>query len=399
MKSRYLALIGALAALIVVSLVPIRVAGQASTNTNGGPPKTPWGEPDFQGIWSDNTFTPLQRPAKYAGKESFTDAEIAALDKQRAAIPRRDLRAQAGSDADVAGAYNSFWMSVRPTGRRTSLIVDPPDGRIPLLTSEAQKRNAVRREFQAALLQATDACKNNTAACAGGKYGPPSPKRAEAPPYYNTDRLPNRVDGPEDRSLLERCLAMGAMLPDFSNDMSWGSRQIVQSPGVVSIFYDVGQGQGWSRIIPITTAPHLPQHFRRWAGDSRAHWEGNTLVVDVTNFTTKTDFGGSRETLHLIERWTRTGPTTLEYVVTIDDPTTWTTPWTATQEYDKQSDQANRFYREPRCHEGNFGMIGMLAGARAQEKAFAEGRGPDPATLGGGGGGGGGEENQDPLQR
>jgi hypothetical protein len=144
--------------------------------------------------------------------------------------------------------------------------------------------------------------------------------------------------------------------------------------------------------------PHLPQTFRRWAGDSRGRWEGNTLVVDVTNFTPKTNFGGSRENLHLTERWTRISPDVIEYVVTIEDPTTWTRPWTVKQEYDKQSDQANRFYREPRCHEGNFGMIGMLAGQRAQERLFSEGKGPDPATQGGGGGGGGGEENQDPLQ-
>jgi hypothetical protein len=169
---------------------------------------------------------------------------------------------------------------------------------------------------------------------------------------------------------------MTAILPDFA-----GFRQIVQSPGSVSMFYDTGQGQGWHRIIPLTTDPHLPPGVQLWWGDSRGHWEGNTLVVDVTNFTGKTDFRGSRENLHLIERWTRTDANTIEYSVTIDDPTTWTKPWTVKQELNKQSGEANRIYKEPRCHEGNFGMIGLLSDARAEEQAFAEGRGPDPATV------------------
>jgi hypothetical protein len=169
---------------------------------------------------------------------------------------------------------------------------------------------------------------------------------------------------------------MTAVLPDFT-----GFREIVQSPGSVSIFYDTGQGQGWHREIPVDGSAHLPADVRLWWGDSRGHWEGNTLVVDVSNFSPRTDFQKSRENLHLVERWTRTGPKTIEYVVTINDPTTWTKPWTVKQEYTRQVDQANRLYKEPRCHEGNFGMLGLLAGARAEEQAFAEGRGPDPATL------------------
>ena len=169
---------------------------------------------------------------------------------------------------------------------------------------------------------------------------------------------------------------MSAVLPDFT-----GFRRIVQSAGTVSILYDVGQGQGWERVIPVDSRPHLPNQIRQRFGDSRAHWEGETLVVDVTNFSPKSDFMGSRENRHLIERWTRTGPNTLEYMITIEDPTTWTKPWTVKQEYSKQNDQFNRVYKEPRCHEGNFGMIGMLAGPRVQEQAFAEGRGPDPATF------------------
>ena len=189
----------------------------------------------------------------------------------------------------------------------------------------------------------------------------------------------------------ERCMA--AVLPDFG-----GFRRIVQSPGSVSIFYDVGQGQGWQRIVPVDASPHLPGHIRQRFGDSRGRWEGNTLVVDVTNFSPKSDFMGSRENRHLVERWTRTGPNTLEYVVTIEDPATWTKPWTVKQEYSRQSDQANRIYYEPRCHDGNFGLPGLLAGGRATDKAFAAGRGPDPATLDNVKGMDAPEENTDPLQ-
>ena len=176
------------------------------------------------------------------------------------------------------------------TGQRTSLIVDPPNGRIPPLTPEAQQRRDAIREFQLALLQATDTCKNDLLNCVGGQYGPPSPRRAETPPHYLTSAV-NRADGPEDRSLGERC--MSASLPDFGGATGF-FLQIVQSPGVVSVFYDTGQGQGWQRVIPVTTSPHLPLGVRQWWGDSRGRWEGKTLVVDVTDFSPKTDFQGSR---------------------------------------------------------------------------------------------------------
>jgi hypothetical protein len=280
--------------------------------------------------------------------------------------------------------------TVKPTGRRTSLVVDPPDGRIPAYTPDARKRMDAYRVFQLALMQATETCKKKDPACRGGSYGPPSPRRAEQAPVYNTDRL-NRSDGPEDRSLAERC--MGALLPDFG-----GYRRIVQAPGSVSIFYDTGQGQGWQRVIPVDGSPHLPPTVRQRFGDSRGRWEGNTLVVDVTNFSPKSDYRGSREGLHLVERFTRIDAGALEYIVTIEDPATWTMPWSVKQEMKAQDEQANRIYYEPRCHEGNFGMSGMLINSRAEERAFAQGRGPDPATRDNStGGAGGGEENTDPL--
>jgi hypothetical protein len=397
MAKRFLQLTGVAVVLVVLALVVnlglSRVAGQAQTGAaptqptpEGGPaPRTPWGTPDLQGIWNDTYDTPLQRPTSYATKEFFTDEERAELDRVRGGIVSQDVRRYGkGSEQDVGGAYaTNIFLTHKPTGARTSLITDPPDGRIPPLAPEAVKRRAALREYQLALLQSTDVCKDKLPGCDGGTYGPPSPRRAEAPPYYVTaggggGGAINRAWGPEDRTLGERCMA--AILPDFGGATGFFP-QIVQSPQAVSIFYDTGQGQGWQRVIPITDRPHLPASVRQWWGDSRGRWEGDTLVVDVTNFSPKTDFQGSRENLHLVERWTRRDANTLEYVVTIDDPTTWTRSWTVKQEYTKQPDRANRVYKEPRCHEGNYGMPALLAGARAEERAFAEKRGPDPATL------------------
>jgi hypothetical protein len=154
----------------------------------------------------------------------------------------------------------------------------------------------------------------------------------------------------------------------------------VQTPGGISMFYDVGQGQGWQRNIVMDGRPHLPANIRQWFGDSRGRWEGDTLVIDVTNFSPKTDVFGSRENLHLVERWTRTGAKTLAYEVTIKDPTVWTRPWTVKQEFSQQSNEENRFYPEPRCVEGNYGLPGLLHGRRVEDAAFAQGRGPDPAS-------------------
>jgi hypothetical protein len=388
MRERLFQLVGVMAVMAAVSLAI--VAAQTPTASSTAPvPKTSWGEPDLQGLWSDEYQVPLQRPAKYAGKEFFTDEERAALDQERIAKPGfGEKRAEKGSEKDVAGAYNSdIFLTQRHTGRRTSLIVDPPDGRIPPFTPEVQKRNAELRQFYLGTIQSTTTCKDKLRGCEGGTYGPPSPRRNDPHPYYPTGGgFPvssgggyiNRSDGPEDRGLSERCMA--AILPDFGG-ATGNVRAIRQSPGTVSIFYDTGQGQGWHRIIPVDGSLHLPQSIRLWWGDSRGRWEGNTLVVDVTNFSPKTDFQKSRENLHLVERWTRTSPNTLEYTVTMDDPTTWTRPWTVTQEYAKQGDEFNRVYKEPRCHEGNLGMIGLLGGERAIEKAFAAGRGPHPATI------------------
>jgi hypothetical protein len=360
---------------IVLSLSFAAASDQAPATSTAF--KTQWGDPDLQGIWTDETTTPLQRAAKYANQEFFTDAQRAELDQARASLLGREKRVERGTELDVAGAYNGQFVSIKRTGKRTSMIADPLNGRVPALTPEAQKIAAADREFRLALLQSTETCKTKSVACNGGKYDPrPSPKQAESPPRYNTARM-NRFDGPEDGALPDRCLTLG--LPEFGANAG-SFRRIVQTPAGIAMFYDVGQGQGWQRNIIMNGSQHLLANIRQWYGDSRGHWEGSTLVIDVTNFSPKTDFMGSRENLHLIERWTRTGPSSLEYQVTIEDPTVWTHPWTVKQEFTKQSDVQNRIYYEPRCVEGNYGLPGLMRGVRTQEAEFAKGKAPNPAT-------------------
>jgi hypothetical protein len=365
------------AAGAAISVSVTRTSAQAPAVSGAAmkaaPLKTAWGEPDLQGIWTDEFETPLQRPAKYANQEFFTEAQRAELDQVRSGVLNRRA-----TERDANNGYNgAVFFSTKRTGTRTSKIADPPNGRLPALTSEAQKAAAADKEFRLALVQSTNTCKKQLPACAGWKYDPAtSPRRAEAPPRYITARM-NRNDGPEDSSLAERCLTGG--LPEFGGNTG-SFRRIVQTPGGITMFYDVGQGQGWQRNIVMNGTPHLPANIRQWYGDSRGHWEGDTLVVDVTNFSPKTDVFGSRENLHLVERWTRTGPTTIAYEVTIEDPTVWTRPWTVKQEFSRQNDGENRLYTEPRCIEGNQGLPGLLHGRRVEDFAFTEGRGPDPAT-------------------
>jgi len=336
--------------------------------------KTAWGEPDLQGIWTNEFDTALQRPARYGNQEFFTDEQRAELDRVRLGIVNRRATEQ-----NVNNGYNgAAFFSLKRTGARTSRVVDPPNGRFPPLTPEAQKAAATDREFRLAMVQSTDTCKNKMPGCAGGTFIPTtSPRRDETPPRYNTARM-NRNNHPEDSSLAERCLTGGPIV--FAGNTG-SFRRIVQTPGGVSIFYDVGQGQGWQRNIVMDGSPHLPASIRQWFGDSRGHWEGDTLVVDVTNFSPKTDVFGSRENLHLIERWTRTGPRTLAYEVTVEDPTVWTRSWTLKEEFTQQSNEENRIYTEPRCLEGNYGLPGLLRGRLTEDAAFAAGRGPDPAAT------------------
>ena len=381
----------ALSVALLLHLVLVSAQAPAATGAaaraSGPALKTVWGDPDLQGLWTEGLWTPLQRDPKFGNREFYTDEERAAVDKARdpALLGVGDKRPTRGTPQDVGGAYNSVFRSQLRSSRRTSLITDPPDGRIPPQTEEAKKRRQMVVDFENALLAPTDICKNKLVGCSGGTYGPTSSLRETTPPYYvstsargGTSGSINRANGPEDRSLGERCLH--SRFPDFNGFAGFYPR-IVQSQDAVSIYYDIGQGWGFQRIIPISNAPHLPATIRQWWGDSRGHWEGNTLVVDVTNFNRKRVYLEARENLHLVERFTRLDANTLAYEVTIEDPTTWTRPWTAKSEWTKESDQLNRHYIEPRCAEGNYGLAGQLIGARQDERNFAEGKGPDPATI------------------
>jgi hypothetical protein len=363
-------------AATVTALVTLLPAAQATLDAqtaaaNTAVPKTAWGHPDIQGIWLDEFQTPLERSPQLGDREFFTDEERAKQDAERSGDAGRNRRAETGSRQDVAGAYNAVFTSAKPAGRRTSLVVDPANGRIPALTAEAQRKKQIEREFRMALLQNTDTCKTGASGCAGWQYGPPSPRRAEVAPFYNKGRL-SRHNGPEDQSNHDRCVA--GETPDLT-----GFKRIVQGPDSVAIAVDTFQGQGYNRLVHLSGS-HPPSSVRLRQGDSRGRWEGNTLVVETTNFSPKYAYGDASANLKLVERFTRVDADTLEYTVTFIDPTVWTAPWTVKQELGMQSDEQNRIYYEPRCHEGNYGLPALLIGARMDEKAFAEGRGPDPAS-------------------
>jgi hypothetical protein len=320
----------ALTALAIVSLSTL-VPAQTSSPKKWTPPRSADGHPDLGGMWSNAGIVPLERPKDLADKRTFTEQEYAEYEKKVFRQSDRDRPGQTG-----VGTYNGFWWdqgTKLAPNRNTSLIVDPSDGRIPPLTPVAQKRAQDDRAYA-----------------------------REHP-----------ADGPEDRPLMDRCLLFPTtgppMLPSFYNGTPYGplttNYQIVQTHDYLAIFIEHNHE---SRVIPLDGRPHLPPNVRQWLGDSRGHWEGDTLVIDTTNFTGKTKFKGADENLHLTERFTRSGPDTLKYSFTIDDPTAFTASWTAEYPMIASND---RIY-EYACHEGNYGLAGVLSGARAAEKAPAK---------------------------
>ena len=316
---------------IAVALLPMTVAGQSSWSAKKTwtPPRTADGHPDLQGIWSSATLTPLERPAEFANKAFLTPKEAAEFEKNVLHRENRDIR-QADPEADFR-AYNEAWYergtTVVPT-LRTSLIVDPPDGKVPPLTADGQKRE-------------------DEAICDTNEHG-----HCKEPSF----------DSWEGRDLWERCITRGLpILPQPYNN----NYQIFQTPEYVAIYEEMIHDV---RIIPLDGRPHISPKIRQWLGDSRGHWEDNTLVVDTTNFSDKTSFKGSQSTLHLIERFTRTDANALLYEFTVDDPSTFTRSWTA----DLPMAKGQGPIYEYACHEGNYALPAMLAGARAQEKAAAE---------------------------
>jgi hypothetical protein len=333
MRSRSAASLTRLAlvvAMAFVSLLPVALMGQdAKPQANPGsyvPPRTSWGAPDLQGVWNNGTITPLERPSGAGEKEALSDEEVASADSEAAS--RADRRP---SDplADVALAYNAFWWDRGKSIGRTSLIVDPSDGHLPALTPEGQKRRDAR-------------------AAARREHGP--------------------ADTWEDRSYQERCLLYHGVPPmptGYNNNY-----QIVQTPEYVAIVHEMIHE---IRIIPVDGRPHLSGAIRQWMGDSRGRWEGSTLVVETTDYSGKIDsfrFPASSDTLRVVERFTRVGPNKIDYRFTVEDPTTYTKPWTAVLPMTKVQDQLYEYA----CHEGNYGMFGILSGERAQEAAAANAR-------------------------
>ncbi len=317
-------------------------AKSADTAKVGKVPRTADGHPDFTGIWTNVTITPLERPKNLAGKEFFTEQEAADYEKQTVQQRNRDKR-NPGTNGDVANAYNDFWWDsgtkVVKT-RRTSIVVDPPDGRVPALTPERQKELAARVEAVKRRCEQPGCEPENS-----GLLGP--------------------ADGPEDRPLMERCLAFGSggppMLPSAYNN----NYQFVQSAGTLAIDVEMAHDV---RRIPLDGSAHIPATMRQWMGDSRGHWEGDTLVVDTTNFNDQTRFRGSDQNLHLTERFSFMDPDTILYRFTIDDPTAFTKPWTGELTMLRTKGPLYEYA----CHEGNTGLAGILAAARADEAKAAE---------------------------
>lgn len=340
-------LMGVVGVAAIAGFAAVTVTGQSSTGPAKGDgegwqmPRTTFGHPDISGVWANNSATPLQRPKQWEGKETLTDAEMAQLRQVADEIRANDGDAQFGDGLVLAaiekiskpgsydpstGNYNQFWIVDREfSDRRTALITSPKSGRIPALTPEAQKR----REERVAYLKAHPA------------------------------------DGPEDRPLGERCVNFG--IPKIGAGYN-NYYQIVQSQTHVAMISEMAHD---ARIVPIDGRPHIGANITQWNGDARGRWEGDTLIVETKNFSPKSEFMGAKENLTLVEKFTRVGPNTLNYEVTINDPSTWTEPWTVMIPLQSKSEKLYEYA----CHEGNESMLGILSGHRATEKAGKAGRG------------------------
>src|SRR5262245_59912816 len=290
--------------------------------------RTPDGKPDLQGTWSFATITPIERPANLAGKEFFTEQEAAAYEKDVVERNNKDRR-DGSAEADVGRAYNDFWWDsgtkVVKT-RRTSLVIDPKDGKIPPMLPAARERQQERQSLNRG----------------------------------------HEFDGPENRPLPERCLVLQGAGPPITPTAYNNNIQIVQGQGYVALLIEMGHEV---RIIPTDGRPHVPSNVRLWKGDSRGRWEGDTLVVETTNFSDNSSFRGSGPNMKLTERFRRLDQDTLIYQFTVNDPETWELPWTVEIPVTKSQGQLFEYA----CHEGNYGMAGALTGARAEEKAAAQG--------------------------
>ena len=309
------------------------VVGPVFAQDGWAVPRNGYGQPDLSGIWANNSATPLERPEQLAGKTTLSDEELAELnlkiqefrDAEQAGdlLGDRLIQQALGNseyqDFDVVtGNYNAFWLVERALDNRTSLIVDPPNGRMPSLTAPAQQRASERRAYAAA----------------------------------------HPSDGPEDRTLGDRCLHFAA--PRIGSGYN-SYMQILQTVDHVAIFQEMGHQV---RTIPLDGRDHISDDIRQWVGDARGRWEGETLVVETRNYSTEARFNGASQTLHLVERYTRISPDVLKHEITINDPDTWTDPWTIELLHTATMDPIFEYA----CHEGNYSMPGILGGARLEEQ-------------------------------
>jgi hypothetical protein len=351
------------AASVVAAWIAIRGGAAQTVSAKGWtPPKTAWGDPDLQGIFNYGTSTPLQRPTQLGGKAVLSDQEAAELQDQIAYRLDRDRR-DGGPEADVSRSYNDAWMdSARKkltADKRTSLIVDPPDGRLP---------PRVKRTLT------------------------PAEEKAREEQEMSTRRFnAGFQESYKDMDVGNRCIIRRRneggghpYLPAIYNNMA----QIFQSPGYVVIYAEMIH---FARIIPVDGRPHLPENVETWLGDPRGHWEGNTLVVETTNFVSSDEVGrtgvvygnADPKTYHIVERFTRVGPETINYEVTMSDPNTWTRPFTIQVPWNQTKDQIYEY----QCQELNYDMYHWLYGAREREKR-GERFNPNPPDARGDGLGG-----------
>jgi len=328
----------------VAKVAPSESSGGSVAKQTWKLPRTADGQPDLQGVWANNTATPLERPKELADRPSLSDGEVAAMKKKAAELYNGGGDAafgdtifqtvwaavkgsssgphiKAATEFDTGtGDYSSEWIVAREWDNRTSLITDPPDGKLPAMTPEGQARRTAT--------------------------------------YAAMSRRPT---GPADRGLQERCITFGS--PQLTAGYQ-SYTQIHQTSDAVIVMTEMIHD---ARIIPLTQRPHPSSAVQQWLGDSVGHWEGDTLVVDTTNYKPRSFMSSSSEKLHVIERFSRTGPQSLKYEITIDDPGTWTKPWSLMLPLQQSP---NPIY-EYACHEGNVGLAGILRGARAEEQAAA----------------------------
>ncbi|HXP86909.1 MAG TPA: hypothetical protein VN841_19425 [Bryobacteraceae bacterium] len=336
MSHRSLASIAVALAVLVLLFAQTPASAQtapaANTTKAYTPAKTPDGHPDMQGYWTNNTITPLERPKGLGAKEFYTEAELKELmakEKNRVTLNEEDGRpTEAGTDADVHYDFSQFQLDRGQTkevwNRRTSQIVGEK-GTVPALLPEARKRNA----------------------------------------DLNAKNRGHEFDGPENRPLSARCIVLGQesvpMLPGGYNN----NLQIVEGKNAVVIMHEMDHSV---RVIPTDGQPHPPADIKQWKGDSRGHWEGNTLVVDSTNFTARNPFRGSGDKLHVIEYFTPLDKDTIQYRFTVEDSETWDQPWTAETSWSRVDGPIYEFA----CHEGNYGLRNTLHGARVAEEDAAK---------------------------